>query len=97
MSPTHPNKFPDAMDREGLARVSGPYTAQRGLFRGTFDNMLYYTCGRRSECDFKKDRFHTHSILLSGDQLIGTVEECTLNFCFPAELETHSAFAFLRK
>ena len=73
MSPTHPNKFPDAMDREGLAWVSGPYTVQCSLFRRVFDNMLYFACERRSECDFKKDRFHTHSTHLSGDQLTGTV------------------------
>ena len=92
-----PNTFPDSMDRQRLARVSGPYTAQRGLFRGVFDHMLYCTCKRRCECDFKKDHFHAHSIHLSGDQLVGKVEDCTLNSCLPAEFETHSAFAFLRK
>ena len=92
-----PTMFPDAMDRDGLARVSGPYTAQRSLFRGVFDNMLYCTCERRSECDLKKDQFVAHSTHLSGDQLVGKVEDCTLNSCLPAEFETHSAFAFLRK
>ena len=82
------------MDREGLARVSGPYTAQRGLFRRAFDNMLYFIWVRRSECNLEKDNFHAHSAHLSGDQLIGTVEDCTLNFCFPAELQTHSALPF---
>jgi len=58
---THPDLFPDVMDCEGLARVSGPDAVQRVLFTGTFDNMLYFTCACRGECDFKKELFNAHS------------------------------------